>query len=310
MSKKSIEKLSVEYYDLQDSENICFLCNQPTYKLKYKVKHFGFDFTFKQCSCGVVKQTPMPNEKFFEWFFNSKAFYSAKKSGKKEIWGFYDYFKDEPCRLATSRHRYKKLKFVFEKDKPLEIMKVGPSTGSFLYVANQHGHHAIGCDISADFVDFAKEQYNVRIDNGRFERIKYSDEQFDVLLLFNVIENIPNLDEFLKEVNRTVKKGGYFILNHVDMKGNLIAALQKDKYFIYRPPICYIFDRDVLSSMLFKYGFKVVKTYRDIRYLHMEKVLTLLRWKRVNSLFRLFNAHRIPFKIYAYPSQVVVAQKM
>ena len=38
--------------------------------------------------------------------------------------------------------------------------------------------------------------------------MEYENEQFDVLLLFNVIENIPNLLEFLQAVKRSVKIGG------------------------------------------------------------------------------------------------------
>lgn len=51
----------------------------------------------------------MPNSDFFEWFFNSDLFLSAKQADKKEIWGFYDYLKDEPSRMATSRNRYRRM---------------------------------------------------------------------------------------------------------------------------------------------------------------------------------------------------------
>ena len=298
-----------EYYDEQDSDNVCFLCNDPKYERTRTVSHFGFTFYFQKCRCGIEKQTPMPNQFFFEWFFNSDVFFSAKGSKEKEIWGFYDYFKDEACRMATSEYRYRELNHLFDKKEPLEIMKVGPSTGTFLYVASRQGHHAIGCDVSANFVDYAKSKYNVRIDHGRFEKMDYRDGQFDALLLFNVIENIPNLDEFLTAVQRKVKIGGYFILNYVDMKRNLIAAFQKDKYFLYRPPVCYIFDRTVMPRLLAKYGFDIVESHRDIRYLHLEKIFTLLRWRTPYLLAKLAGVHRIPFRIYAYPSRMLVAKR-
>jgi ubiquinone/menaquinone biosynthesis C-methylase UbiE len=299
-----------EYYDHGDSDNVCFLCGNPQYRPVYTVAHFGFTLEFKKCRCGIVKQTPMPNQAFFEWFFNSDLFFSAKESKEKEIWGFYDYFTDEPCRMATSEYRYRKLRHIFERGrKPLEIMKVGPSTGTFLYVANQHGHHAIGCDVSANFVDYAKTKYNARIDHGRFEKMDYQEGQFDVLMLFNVIENIPNPDEFLRAVQRTIRIGGYFVLNYVDMKRNVVAAIQKEKYFLYRPPVCYQFDRDVMSRVLTRYGFEVVESHRDVRYLHLEKIFTLLRWRVPYRVARYAGIHRIPFKIYAYPSQILVAQR-
>jgi 2-polyprenyl-3-methyl-5-hydroxy-6-metoxy-1,4-benzoquinol methylase len=250
----------------------------------------------------------MPNKKFFDWFFNSDVFFSAKESRSRNIWGFYDYFKDEGCRLSTSRYRYRKLGKIIKAGRPLEIMKIGPSTGTFLYVANQHGHHAVGCDVSTRFTRYAKDNYNVHIDNGRFEHMDYADGQFDVILLFNVIENIPNQAEFLDAVRKKLKPGGHFILNFVDMKNNLVARVQKEKYFVYRPPVTYVYERAVLEKVLDKFSFKVIGRYRDVRYMHVEKILTLLGWKFILGLFRFLRVHQIPFPIYAYPSTIVVAQ--
>jgi len=299
-----------EYYDKNDSDNVCFLCENPNYILKHRLTHFGFPFTFKTCQCGVEKQTPMPNEKFFDWFFNSDIFYSAKNTKKKYIWGFYDYFKDEPSRLATSKRRFRVLKKYFTSKSSLNVMKIGPSTGTFLYVAKEFGHNAIGCDISSEFIDNAKKNYNVRIDHGRFEHMNYAKEQFNVIILFNVIENIPNQDEFYKAVNKTLSKGGYFIFNFVNMKNNFIAKLQGSKYFLYRPPICYGFTLDVIKRVLKKYGFKIIDNKADIRIMNLEKIITLLHWNWLLPIVRAMKINKVNFPIYAYPSRIIVAQKI
>lgn len=299
-----------DFFDNEDSDNVCFLCEQPKYTFHHEITSFGQPFHFKKCQCGVIKQTPMPNKKFFEWFFNSDIFFSSKQSKSDKIWGFYDYFKDEPCRLATSRYRYKKLSHVFERNKPLNILKIGPSTGTFLYVANQHKHNAIGCDVSSQFSEYAKENYDVKIDTGRFEHMGYEDGQFDVIMLFNVIENVPNQAEFLTAIKNKLKSGGYFILNHVEMENNFIERFQKEKYFMYRPPICYMYSSKVLDQILNKYGFNVSSSIRDIRYLHMEKILTLLGWKYPLKLLQFLKLNKLTFPIYAYPSKITVAQRI
>jgi len=56
-------EIPAEFYDQNDNDNVCFLCNNPKYVLKYRITHFGFPFTFKTCHCGIEKQTPMPNYK-------------------------------------------------------------------------------------------------------------------------------------------------------------------------------------------------------------------------------------------------------
>jgi 2-polyprenyl-3-methyl-5-hydroxy-6-metoxy-1,4-benzoquinol methylase len=257
----------------------------------------------------MVKQTPMPNEQFFEWFFNSDLFFSSRQTEKAHIWGYYDYFADESNRLATSRWRYKKLSHLFSGG-PLNMMKIGPATGTFLHVAQENGHKVLGCDVSNTFAQYARDTYNVQIDQGRFEKQGYRDGQFDVVILLNVIENVPNQQEFLENINRTIRPGGYFIFNYVKMDGNLIAKLQKSKYFIYRPPICYTYTRPVMHEVLRKFNFEVVETHRDVRTLNIEKVLTLLGWRGVLRLAKFIKINRLPFRLYAYPSQIVVARKI
>ena len=299
-----------EFYDAGDSDNRCFHCGNPSYTLVHEVRHFGFPFRFQRCRCGLVKQTPMPNERFFEWFFNSEVFFSARRSGKDRIWGFYDYFADEPCRMATSRLRWRRIAPLLPRGERLRILKIGPSTGTFLAVAQEHGHEALGCDVSSRFVEYARENYGVRIDQGRFERMGYPAASFDAILLFNVVENIPDQAEFLSEVHRVLKPGGLFLLNFVDMKGNAIAALQGSRYFLYRPPICYGFDRETLPRVLRASGFETVRRLRDIRYLHLEKIATLLGWRWLHRAATALRVHRVVFPIYAYPSRILVTRRV
>ncbi len=310
METVSLKSLPPEFFDEDDSDNVCFLCNKPKYRLVYDVKHFEFPFSFKECQCGLVKQTPMPNEKFFEWFFNSGAFFNAEETDNSEIWGYYDYFADESSRLSTSTWRYKKLKKYFEEKGSANVMKIGPATGTMLHVAKQKGHKVRGCDVSSRFAEYARSNYNVEIDNGRFEQMPYEDNQFDINLLFNVIENVPNQAEFLTAINRTMKTGGYFISNFVDMKNNLVEKFQKSHYFIYRPPICYTYTMEVYEEILKKYGFEIVEIQRDMRHMHLEKISTLLRWKWLLNLSKAIKVSRINFPLYAYPSRIVIARKI
>jgi len=298
-----------DFYDPADGENVCFLCGDPRYEPFRKVTHYGFPFEFKRCRCGLVKQVPMPNELFFEWFFDAPLFFSSLKTGQPEIWGYHDYFADEPSRLATSELRYRRLRQSFDQGRPLEILKIGPATGTFLDVVQRHGHHAVGCDVSERFVAYAREHYGVRIDHGRFERLGYAEHQFDVVLLFNVIENVPNPVELLSAVRRTLVPGGLFVLNFVDLEHNLVAALQRERYFLFRPPVCYAFTAPVMARTLEKFGFATLACLRDVRYLHLEKIATLLGWRWLLALARGLGIARRPFPIYAYPSRILVARR-
>lgn len=298
-----------EYYDQNDGTNRCPVCHNPEFVLLHRVEHFGFPFEFYRCRCGLIKQAPLPNELFFEWFFNSEQFFSSKEAELDEIWGFYDYFRDESSRHKTSRRRYRRLSRLLNWDDPVSIMKIGPSTGTFLHIAAQAGHEVLGCDVSDRFVRYARDTYGVRIDHGRFEKMGYAAGRFDAVLLFNVIENVPNLEEFLGAIDRTLKPGGHLILNHVEMSGNAIAALQKDKYFLFRPPICYGFEGEALERLFGRFAFSKRHELRDVRYLHLEKISTLLRWRWLYKLARLSHVSRVEFPVWAYPSKINVFKR-
>ncbi|MBF0171506.1 MAG: class I SAM-dependent methyltransferase [Nitrospinae bacterium] len=302
-------QLPADYYDQDDSDNVCFLCGNPRYEPLYHVTQFGLDYDFMRCACGLVKQTPMPNEKFFAWFFNSEVFFDAEKTPNNEIWGYRDYFIDEDCRLATSKRRYRKMADVFEKGPRLDVLKIGPATGSFLHVASEAGHRVAGCDMSKRFIAFAKERYNIDIRHGGFEDVDYPDESFDVIIMFSVLENISRPDIFFEKVRRTLRPGGAFIMNFVDMENNVVEALQRDKYFIYRPPITYTFTRTVMTKVLNKYGFGVERTLRDVRVSNLEKVLTLGRWQGAYKLAKALGVERVSFPLWYYPSRIVIARR-
>ena len=304
-----LENLPKEYFDENDSDNRCFLCNNPKYKVTQQVDHFEFPFTFQECQCGIEKQTPMPNEKFFEWFFNSNTFFDKSTTDKKEIWGYHDYFADEPSRLATSAHRYKVLRPFLEEKKPLSILKIGPATGTMLHMCKKNGHHVLGVDVSERFANYARENYDLEIKQGRFERMDFEKHQFDVIFLFNVVENVPNQTEFFNALNKFIKPGGLFISNYVDMTNNYVAKIQKSKYFLYRPPICYSYTSSVYKRVLGKFGFEIEKVMRDKRTMSVEKILTLMRWKYLYRFSKFLHINKWMISLYAYPSKIVVARK-
>ena len=301
---------SSEYYDHEDGIDRCPACRHPRFERRHRIERFGFPFEFYRCACGLMKQIPMPNESFFAWFFNSEIFFSSNESQADEIWGFYDYFKDESGRLKTSIRRLRIFSKILNWVAPREIMKIGPSTGTFLHVAQQAGHRVRGCDISDRFARYAKDSYGVEIDIGRYEQLDYESQRFDDLLLLNVIENVPNLEEFLSAIQRTVKIGGNLILNHVEMSGNALAKLQGSNYFLFRPPVCYCFEGPALRALLSRYGFEIQFQLRDIRYMHIEKMATLLRWRRVLQVARLIGIDRIDIPIWAYPSWISIARRV
>ena len=102
------------------------------------------------------------------------------------------------------------------------LLDLGCGFGSFVLVARQNEINAIGIDTANFEIDFARERlHHLRPqDNpesiyplGSGYSLPFSDEQFDVVTLWNVLEHIPDDQRLLQEVSRVLRhKGRVYIV--------------------------------------------------------------------------------------------------
>lgn len=71
-----------------------------------------------------------------------------------------------------------------------------------------------GCDVSATAIKYAKKLGSGKIQYEviKKKKLPYKDNNFDVCICFDVLEHVPDVDFFLKEVKRVLKKNGQFFL--------------------------------------------------------------------------------------------------
>lgn len=87
---------------------------------------------------------------------------------------------------------------------------------------------AVGVDISAEAVAFAKQRY--KSSNLSFKRIDpdarlpFDDGEFDVALSFQVIEHVTDDERYIQEAFRILRPGGVFILITPDRRNRLFPG--------------------------------------------------------------------------------------
>ena len=65
-----------------------------------------------------------------------------------------------------------------------------------------------------------------------------------------------------------------------------------------------------MEQIMDKFGFRIVDSYRDIRVMNMEKILSLLGWNSLLKTAQILKVNRLAIRLYAYPSKIIVAQKV
>lgn len=110
------------------------------------------------------------------------------------------------------------LKKILSKHKKLKILDYGCGVGTIsLYLASL-GHDVIGLDVSKNAIKMARASAkSLKIKNAKFFILNKLDcnkmkKAFDLVLMIEVIEHVPNDKKVMKEVSNYLKKNGYLIL--------------------------------------------------------------------------------------------------
>lgn len=112
--------------------------------------------------------------------------------------------------------------YVTDKDwEDKKILDVGCGAGGkWVYIAEKYNSEVVGIDLSKEFLwqaeAFAKEK--LQHDNTRFLfqsalETEFSDNSFDIILMSDVLEHIPNTEILLEEVMRILKPWGKILFD-------------------------------------------------------------------------------------------------
>ena len=103
---------------------------------------------------------------------------------------------------------------LLEANPDTELLDVGCADGKFtLKVADKIGTNKIhGIEVVEEDINKARSVgINVRQGNLN-QKFPYEDESFNVAIASHVIEHLANTDNFLKEIYRVLKTGGYLVI--------------------------------------------------------------------------------------------------
>lgn len=205
-------------------------------------------FKIVRCKrCGLIYLNPRPKEEDLTEFYND--FFSTDEEGVSQ-WS----------RLMGKVYEETK-RNIERKYSSGRLLDMGCGLGLFLKLWDPQKWELSGMDISKKAVEYAKsEGLNVREDS--LEKASFSNDYFDVITMFYVLEHLPNPLKVLKEVRRILKKDGLLVVRVPQS----ISAERFLKFFgvrrnLFHPPMhLYDFSTKILKEFLLKAGFKRTKT--------------------------------------------------
>lgn len=152
----------------------------------------------------------------------------------------------------------------FDIPKSARILDVGCNYGSLIFYLHQLGYHQVfGIDVNQKAVEKGKLQYPEladRIFHYEGEVIPFESESFDMVLMFDVIEHIPDIHGFLGgQVHQVLKKGGQFVFQTPNKITNIPWEIFQHKSFTrYKSYHCSLQTLGSLGRLLEQSGFSQI----------------------------------------------------
>ena len=182
--------------------------------------------------------------------------------------------------IRNTRKILKEIETVTGKDRSqIHLLDVGCSNGAFIHAANTMGMNCEGVEPAKEAAQAAQEA-GLKVSHGFLEEVRFPDNSFDVITIFEVIEHLKDPLSILKECKRLLKPGGILGIRTGNTDSWTVKTLKgKWHYFNIDKHGGHIsfFNKNSISTLAQKTGFKVeqFQTYR-VSYCEQEQVPFLI----------------------------------
>lgn len=217
--------------------------------------------TIAEClQCGLIYALPsLSRSQLFESYANVED---------------QEYLKNAPARERTFRHNFAKVRGLLPANG--KLLEVGAYYGLFLRHAQTLGYQASGIEPSHHAVNHAKQQGLRHIAQGDLSTIAEREGTLDAVVMWDVLEHLPDPLKELRHAHRLLKPGGVFVFSTIVVDAWWPRFMGKrwpwymDMHLLY-------FTRPVLDDMLSKAGFEPVAEYPYRHYASVPYLLMKLR---------------------------------
>ena len=221
----------------------CLICDDTSAQKKYAIE--GVSEEFIQCdSCGLGSLFPMPEAARIESFYPA-GYYGTPSAKFEPI--------VEAGVRAGARLRVQSLLSGLQPGS--QVLDIGCGRGVMLRALLDLGHIAHGVEVSGAAAAGVDARADVRI-AADLNQAGFRTHSMDAIILWHVLEHLPDPERTLAEIRRILKPGGRLILavpNYASWQARWAGT---DWFHLDLPRHLYHFSPATLSVLLQRHGFE------------------------------------------------------